>query len=374
MLKVVGEVSNFACPQSGHWYFCLKDQKAQVRCVYFQGKQRAAHLSLTDGMAVIVHARLRLYEIRGEFQLAVEYIEPVGDGVLQQKFEALKSQLAKEGLFDQAQKKPLPTIARTVGIITSPTGAAIRDILTVLKRRFPAMAVIIYPSSVQGEEAAGQISQQIAIANERAECEVLIITRGGGSLEDLWPFNEEKVARAIAASRLPTISAVGHEVDVTISDFAADVRAPTPSVAAELVSPDQTVWQQRLNQLEKNLIQIIKNHLENYKQRIMYLKRCLRHPDQHLKNAWQQLDELDRRAQYAIQHQLEAKSQKLIYLSRTLETLNPLSTLGRGYSLLKRAHDAKIIQEASQVQIGEIVNVQLSKGQLTCIVQDRKLT
>jgi exodeoxyribonuclease VII large subunit len=369
-LKVTGEISNFACPRSGHWYFSLKDHQAQVRCVFFQAKKRTTHTNIIDGTQVVVTARLQLYETRGEFQLNIEALEPVGDGVLQRKFEALKMRLADEGLFESANKKPLPTVVSKVGLITSPTGAAIRDILIVLQRRFPAIEVVVYPTLVQGEEAASQIIQQIQIANQHAVCQVLLLTRGGGSLEDLWPFNEEKVARAIYDSQLPIVSAIGHEIDTTIADFVADVRAPTPSAAAELVSPDQKAWQQQLTQFEERLLYAIQYCLKYYQQRLLNLKRCLRHPQQRLQTVWQQLDELERRLKRNMDYHWDAKNQQLMHLARALETLNPLATLVRGYSLIKREADGSIIQDAKQVQSGDIIIAQLAKGKITCQVQD----
>lgn len=371
LLKVVGEVSNFSCPRSGHWYFSLKDSKAQVRCVFFHGQHRAENLNLADGAQIIVHARLRLYETRGDFQLVVEAIEAVGDGVLRQKYDALKLKLSQEGLFDTNRKKPLPTFVNKLGIITSSTGAAIRDVLAILQRRFPAIEVIIYPTLVQGEAAAENIAQQIEIANIRQECQVLLVTRGGGSLEDLWCFNEEVVARAIAASQLPIISAVGHEIDITIADFVADIRAATPSAAAELVSPDQIIWKQQLEQLEKRFLRSMINCLEQYKQRIAHLQRCLRHPGQRLQNYWQLADDLERRLQQAWQKQLENKKQRLATLSRALDAVNPLATLVRGYALIKKDSDGSIIQDAEQTNIGDSITAQLAKGKLLCIVQNR---
>jgi exodeoxyribonuclease VII large subunit len=374
LLKVVGEISNFVCPRSGHWYFSLKDTQAQVRCVFFQGQQRASQLNITDGMEVVVHARLRLYEVRGDFQLVIEEIEPVGDGALRQKYDALKKKLAQEGLFDAQRKKSLPAFIDKIGIITSPTGAAIRDILAVLNRRFPYVQVIIYPTLVQGAEAGEQIAKQIKKANYRKECQVLLITRGGGSLEDLWPFNEEIVARAISDSHIPTVSAVGHEIDVTISDFVADIRAATPSAAAELVSPDQAILRAQLLELKLRLTHTINAYIENYKKRIIYLKRCLRHPGQRLQNYWQQVDDLDRRLLKAIQLYINNHRQNLMHLSRALESVNPLSTLLRGYSLSKRKSDGKVLHTVEEVKVGEEVITQLATGQLICKVTDTSLT
>ncbi|HCR7109782.1 TPA: exodeoxyribonuclease VII large subunit, partial [Shigella flexneri] len=236
---ISGEISNFTQPASGHWYFTLKDDTAQVRCAMFRNSNRRVTFRPQHGQQVLVRANITLYEPRGDYQIIVESMQPAGEGLLQQKYEQLKAKLQAECLFDQQYKKPLPSPAHCVGVITSKTGAALHDILHVLKRRDPSLPVIIYPTSVQGDDAPGQIVRAIELANQRNECDVLIVGRGGGSLEDLWSFNDERVARAIFASRIPVVSAVGHETDVTIADFVADLRAPTPSAAAEVVSRNQ---------------------------------------------------------------------------------------------------------------------------------------
>jgi exodeoxyribonuclease VII large subunit len=259
---LVGEMSNFSAPVSGHWYFSLKDSRAQVKCAMFKGNNRRVTFKPANGNQVLVKARLSLYEPRGDYQLIVESMQPEGDGRLQQEFDKLKIQLASEGLFAQAKKQLLPENPTRVGIITSKTGAALHDILNVLKRRDPTLPIVIYPTMVQGEEAAIKIAQAIGRANSRNECDVLIVGRGGGSLEDLWCFNNEIVARTIAASEIPIISAVGHEIDVTIADFVADVRAPTPSAAAELVSRDQTHKLQAITARHEKLHSVMQGYLE----------------------------------------------------------------------------------------------------------------
>ncbi|MGL6431456.1 exodeoxyribonuclease VII large subunit, partial [Aeromonas caviae] len=246
LVWLTGELSNLAMPSSGHWYFSLKDMSAQVRCAMFKGNNRRVPFRPQDGMQVLVQARVSLYEPRGDYQLIIESMQPAGDGMLALRFEELKRRLGAEGLFDEGRKRPLPREPRAVGLVTSATGAALHDMLTVLERRAPDLPVFIYPTQVQGSAATAQIVSAIMLANRRAEVDVLIVGRGGGSLEDLWCFNEEAVARAIAGSAIPVVSAVGHEVDVTISDFAADLRAPTPSAAAELVAPDRRTRAQRL--------------------------------------------------------------------------------------------------------------------------------
>src|SRR5262245_43050897 len=252
-LWVEGEMSNLSRPGSGHLYFSLKDADAQVRCAMFRLQASRVRFPLRDGLKVIARARVTLYEPRGEFQLQVEQLEEAGEGALRRAFEALKARLAEEGVFDPSLKRPLPTLPRRIGVLTSPAGAALRDVLHVLERRFPAIPVCIYPIPVQGAEAAPRIAHMLRVAARRAECDVLILTRGGGSLEDLWPFNEEIVARALRACAIPVVSAVGHEIDVTIADFAADLRAPTPSAAAELVVPDAQAWLRQVATLAARL-------------------------------------------------------------------------------------------------------------------------
>lgn len=246
---ISGEISNFSQPSSGHWYFTLKDDNAQVRCAMFRNSNRRVTFRPQHGQQVLVRANITLYEPRGDYQIIVESMQPAGEGLLQQKYEQLKAQLTAEGLFEQKHKQALPSPAHCVGVITSKTGAALHDILHVLRRRDPGLPVIIYPTAVQGDDAPGQIVRAIALANARQECDVLIVGRGGGSLEDLWSFNDERVARAIFASQIPIVSAVGHETDVTIADFVADLRAPTPSAAAEIVSRNQ---QELLRQLQSD--------------------------------------------------------------------------------------------------------------------------
>jgi exodeoxyribonuclease VII large subunit len=272
---VEGEVSNFVSPHSGHWYFSLKDEAAQVRCAMFRPQNRRILLGLKDGMHVLAKVRPSLYEGRGEFQLIVETLEEVGIGKLQKAFEQLKKKLSDKGLFDPIHKKSLPSIPRSIGIVTSPTGAAIRDILHVLKRRYAFAPIIIYPTLVQGDKAAAQIVKAIQLANQRQECEVLVLARGGGSLEDLWPFNEEQVAQAIFASRIPIITGVGHEIDFTIADFVADIRAPTPSAAAELITPDCMDLITRFLQTEQRLMHLMKQKLQLTTQQLRWAEKHL---------------------------------------------------------------------------------------------------
>jgi len=367
---VEGEISNFVCPSSGHWYFSLKDKNAQVRCAMFRGHNNRLKFQPESGMHVIVFARVSLYEGRGDFQLIVEKIEEVGFGRLQRAFEQLKQKLSAEGLFDEKYKQPLPEFPQQIGVITSSTGAAIHDILSVLKRRFPLAPVIIYPTLVQGNEAAPQIVNAIQIANLRKECDVLLVTRGGGSIEDLWSFNEEIVARAIFKSLIPVVAGVGHEIDFTITDFVADHRAPTPSAAAEYISPNQhdllqylTKTKQRLNYSINKNCEHQQINLSNLAQRI---KRC--HPIQQLQDKAQQLDCIEQNLLAAQFRLLENKQNKLQLLSRTLNTISPLATLERGYAIITNQKNM-VIRKSSAVKIGEQINAKLAAGKLQCTVE-----
>ncbi len=365
---VEGEISNFSCPSSGHWYFTLKDSNAQVKCAMFQGKNRTLGFQPKNGSHIVIRAKIGLYEPRGEYQLIADYLEEAGDGALRRAFEILKTKLVNEGLFAVERKKILPLLPKTIGVVTSPTGAAIRDILTVLKRRFPGIAIIIYPTAVQGNQAGKQIAQAVSLANQRKECEVLILARGGGSLEDLWAFNEEVVARAIYASEIPTISAVGHEIDFTIADFVADVRAPTPSAAAELVSPDRVEWLARLSKLQQMLLQKTRIYLQHHQQLLNSVIKRLRHPGQRIQDHCQQLDTLEQRLQRALQNNLQMCKHKLANLIRALDAISPLATLARGYAILTLDETNQIAYSASQAKAGDRVTAQLGEGKLFCEV------
>ncbi len=405
---LVGEISNFSAPVSGHWYLTLKDSRAQVKCAMFRGNNRRVTFKPQNGNQVLVKARLSLYEPRGDYQLIIESMQPEGDGRLQQEFEKLKMNLAAEGLFAQSNKQPLPEHPKRVGVITSKTGAALYDILDVLKRRDPSLPVVVYPTMVQGEEAAIQIAQAIGRANERNECDVLIVGRGGGSLEDLWCFNNEIVARTIAASQIPIISAVGHEVDVTIADFVADMRAPTPSAAAELVSRDNSHKEQAFAAKRARLVSAIRHLLMKQAQSTHALKFRLekQHPSYQLQKQSQQLDDLDMRlrrgmTQYLKQHQqrverkhhqlqlhspvkrlgeqklhLQRSEQKLLdamdktllttrhqlaMAAEKLETVSPLATLKRGYSITHSA-SKQTVSSIEDVNIGEVIKTQVEDG------------
>jgi exodeoxyribonuclease VII large subunit len=416
LVWLTGELSNLAMPSSGHWYFSLKDLGAQVRCAMFKGNNRRVAFRPQDGMQVLVQARVSLYEPRGDYQLIIESMQPAGDGVLALRFEELKRRLGAEGLFDEGRKRPLPREPRAVGLVTSATGAALHDMLTVLKRRAPDLPIFIYPTQVQGSAAIGQIVAAIALANRRAEVDVLIVGRGGGSLEDLWCFNEEGVARAIANSAIPVISAVGHEVDVTISDFAADLRAPTPSAAAELVAPDQSARAQRLAHLWQRLVQAMNRHQTAARHGFVLLQKRLDHqdPKRRLEQQSQRLDELSARLQQLLnqrlhqgerrlanlelrlqaksperllaigrrRHQLaqerlhaliakrqDQASHRLAMLTARLDGVSPLATLGRGYSIT-RTQSGDVINRAAQVNAGQTLVTTLAEGHLQVRVEE----
>lgn len=412
---VAGEISNLSTPASGHIYFSLKDANAQVRCAMFKSQQQRLTIKPENGNQVIVKAHVALYEPRGDFQLIIEHIEVAGDGVLQKAFEAMKRKLLAEGLFDIQHKQKLPELPKTIGVITSPTGAAIRDILTVLKRRFSAVAVIIYPVQVQGENAKNQIADAIDTANRLQQTDLLILARGGGSLEDLWAFNEEMVARAIFASKIPIISAVGHETDVTISDFVADFRAATPSAAAESATPDQQHWLSLFIQFESRLTQLVKRKINQVQQSLDWLNRNLQqqHPGQKMSRNRQHIGQLESRLHLTIQtklsqqnsviqtksallwqfnpgikidnlkqrqfylekqllsitkHRLEKFKHRLLNGSQTLNAVSPLATLNRGYALAVLQPSGEIIRSSDQLSIGDKTETKIASGNFTSVV------
>lgn len=413
LLWIEGEISNFARPSSGHWYFTLKDANAQVKCAMFRNRNQRVRNVPQQGQKVLVRGRVSLYEGRGDYQLIVEHLEDSGVGALQQAFEALKYQLHQEGLFDPAYKKPLPSLAKHIGVITSPTGAAVRDILQVLRRRFPGIPVSIFPVAVQGAEAAPQIVQALHNANQLSNCDLLIVGRGGGSLEDLWPFNEESVARAIFASHIPVISAVGHEVDITIADYVADLRAPTPSAAAELSTPDGNDMLQQFAGYEVLLEEAMERRLVRHRERLAALSSRLQHPGQKLQAQAQHLDNLEirlqrvihaqlqqhnhrlqhaqtrlsngapalriqqtqerlhllqQRMQQGMQQQLRDGRQKLAKAAALLDSVNPLSILQRGYSVT-RTESGEVIQSANRLSPGDRLLTRLAEGEVTSVVE-----
>lgn len=415
---VEGEISNFAAPSSGHWYFSLKDGSAQVRCAMFKNRNQRVKLTPANGDAIRLRCRVSLYEGRGEFQLIVEHLEPAGAGALQAAFEQLKAKLLAEGLFDASRKLPLPESVSRLGVITSPTGAAIHDILTVLRRRSPTIDIFLLPVPVQGQGAAAQIAKAIEQANRwqnegKIHLDALIVGRGGGSLEDLWAFNEEIVARAIAASEIPIVSAVGHEVDFSIADMVADHRAPTPSAAAELLSPDQREWLQRLQAAEKSLIRLIQRKLTDATTHLNHLSHRLKHPGAQLREQAQRVDDLEQRLLLAMKnllvkhhntaalmesrllarspltrlqqlqrdtllyrdrldaamHQrLQDSGSRLAHLAQLLDSLSPLGTLQRGYAIVTDG-SGNVIRDASVVSVGDEIEARLASGRLGLTVK-----
>lgn len=369
LVRVKGEISNLTVPSSGHLYFSLKDSSAQVQCVMFRAQKMHLPFIPKNGLHVVLSAQVGLYEDRGTYQLIGLVMEVAGDGLLQQAFEALKQRLNQEGLFLSTRKRPLPSLPRCIGVITSPNGAAIHDILSVLKRRFKSIPVIIYPCLVQGKQAAPQIVDALSIANQRQETDVLIVTRGGGSLEDLWPFNEEIVARAIFDSTIPVVSAVGHEIDFTIADFVADFRAATPSSAAELLSPNSPIWLEQIQSCLYHLQQSLKHRFSAWRYHLDTVSKRLTHPSQQLNNYAQQLDYLQQRLHRSSEQFLETSKQTLANSVNLLQTVNPLNTLQRGYAMVTRVSDQVLIQDASQVVVGDVVRVRLKVGELECMVR-----
>jgi exodeoxyribonuclease VII large subunit len=329
MIWLEGEISNFSRPSSGHWYFSLKDAGAQVRCAMFRQRNMLCAFTARDGQKVLVRARIGLYEPRGEFQLLVEHMEDAGLGALKRRFDELAAKLAAEGLFAPERKRPLPALPKRIGVITSPTGAALRDVLHVLARRFAAVPVLIYPVAVQGAQAAAEIASAIQLAGERAECDVLILARGGGSLEDLWAFNDERLARVIAASSIPLICGVGHEIDFTIADFAADVRAPTPSAAAELAVPDALEWLSVVGRLATRVERCMRRRLETHRERLGWLGRraALVSPRARFAQRAQRLDEIDERMRRALRRRLESHRERLRWLRGRAARVSPAARL-----------------------------------------------
>lgn len=365
---VEGEVSNFVAPHSGHWYFSVKDQTAQVRCAMFRGKQRRLDFVPQNGSHVLIKARVSLYEARGEYQLIVDAIEERGEGKLRRAFEALQKKLAAAGLFDETHKKTLPRFPNCIGVITSQTGAAIRDILHVLKRRLPHVPVIIYPTLVQGETAAPKIVQAIEIANQRNECDVLLLARGGGSLEDLWPFNEETVAYAIYNSTLPIITGIGHEIDFTIADFVSDVRAATPSAAAEILTLNQADLLSALKKYQQQLMGHIKNKLARTKESLAWIEKHLsqQHPKRRFIERMQQLDYFELSLTQLQNNFIERLKSKLQNQMVALDTLSPLATLKRGYAIVSKNEVA--LRNVDQINVSDAISVRLSEGTLDCQV------
>lgn len=366
-LWLEGEISNFSCPSSGHWYFSLKDTSASIRGAMFKFANQRLTFKPKDGLHVVVKAKVSLYAERGEFQIVIEKMLPSGEGQLKLEFEQLKAKLDGMGYFDTAHKKPVPKYPKAIGLITSPTGAALQDMLKVLKRRYPIADLWIYPTAVQGKEAASKISEAIQLAERHGTCEVLILARGGGSLEDLWPFNEEIVASAIYQCRIPIVSGVGHETDFTISDYVADMRAPTPSAAAELVSSNVEDLLTYVNKEWIRLQQSMMKRLETLSQALDYLEKRLVHPKQKLLYAKEQLDRKTERLGTAIQALLKQHIYQMNNLCRALEAMSPLKVLARGYAIVK--YQGHIIKHATDVQVGEAIEVRLEEGHIHARVE-----
>ncbi len=414
---IEGEISNFRTAASGHAYFVLKDDKAQIKCVLFRGHRAGMKFTPEDGDQVLLFGRVTVYEARGDYQVIVEAMEPKGLGALQKAFEQLKEKLAKEGLFDEARKQSLPEIPWKIGIVTSPTGAAIRDMLHVIQRRNPKTSVLLYPAKVQGEGSAEEIARGIKELNKRKDIDVLIVGRGGGSIEDLWAFNEEAVARAIAQSKIPVVSAVGHEIDFTIADFVADLRAPTPSAAAELVVPKLNDIVQDLQYLTNQMIERMIEDIEDYRERLRYLidRRFFREPRQILETPAQRLDEIMQRLLRGLdqwvmvkrgnlkqtvhrlfraspggklkilserqndliarlvrrmESQIRLRKEKLAGTAKSLDALSPLNVLHRGYSITTSKKTGKAVTSGKQVNKGDTVRIRLAKGQLDATVDE----
>lgn len=433
IVYVEGEISNFANPSSGHWYFTLKDQKSQLRCAMFRNRNQRLRFVPRNGLQILVRGKVSLYEGRGEFQLIAEHMEEAGDGALRQAYEKLKTDLQREGLFDSSTKKPIPSMPEHIGIITSATGAAIHDVITVMQRRFPAIKLSIIPVQVQGELSVSLIADALEFANryQADPIDVILLTRGGGSLEDLWSFNTEIVARAIYDSRIPVVSAIGHESDVTIADFVADLRAPTPSAAAEILTPDRNEWKVNLDRLEIKFLDRMNSVIRQHQNHLGHISRRLRHPGQRLQDLGQRLDDLEIRLKNNFRYQLatlnidetqsrmiaamnqslerfsnrlqllsaaipsplakieaaEAKTQMLASnmqrlfkhkienteasfhtLIQRLNTLNPLSTLDRGYAIVT-TEGGHVIRSASEVTAGDTIKARLAEGKLTAEVK-----
>ena len=408
LIWIQGELSNLARPASGHMYFSLKDRGAQVRCAMFRAKNAHITFPIDNGVEVVARARVGMYEARGEFQLIVEGLEPAGEGLLRLKFEELKQKLSLEGLFDEDNKYELPEYPHQIGVITSPTGAALQDILSTLRRRNPAVPIVVYPTAVQGDSAKSEIAQAIEIANKRDECDVLILARGGGSLEDLWAFNEEVVVRAIYDSEIPVVSGVGHEIDFTLADFTADVRAPTPTAAAELCAPPLATLLGELRALELSLCRQMESILKENSQQLLLQRSRLQHPGKRIEQLFQRCDDLADRLPRALRNALDLKAAQTKHLSsnlrrhspntkislhkqqidqlvqrvsstltlqlskkrgvaqeleRTLNAVSPNATLARGYAIITD-EDERIVRDAAKYPVETALKARLAKGSL----------
>jgi exodeoxyribonuclease VII large subunit len=372
-LWVEAEISNFSSPASGHWYFTLKDRDAQIRCAMFRNRNAQVGFRPRDGQQLQVRGRISLYEPRGDYQLIAEAMEDAGEGALRREFERLKTRLAAEGLFSTDIKRPLPAMPRRIGVVTSPTGAAVRDVLHILARRFPAAAVLVYPTPVQGAAATSSIVAAIDTASRRRDCDVLILARGGGSIEDLWCFNDESVARAIRRCTIPVVTGIGHETDFTIADFAADARAPTPSGAAELVVPDGRGLVAATADFHARLRNLALRALAQATERSGALLQRLQraHPGNRLRQQTQRLDELDMRLRRGWELALTRTRQRLLLAQRGLDAISPLATLERGYAIVT-GPDGNALQDAAGVKVGDVIEARLTRGTLQATVTSKR--
>lgn len=371
LLWVRGEISNFVNATSGHWYFSLKDEAAQVRCVMFRHKSQYLDFKPANGTQVEVLALASIYEARGDFQLTLEKMRPAGLGALFEAFERLKRKLGDEGLFDAERKRELPLLPKQIGIVTSPQAAALRDVLRTLSNRMPNVPVVLYPTPVQGEGSGQKIAAAIRSASERADCDVLIVCRGGGSIEDLWAFNEEVVARAIAECHIPVVSGVGHETDFTIADFVADLRAATPTAAAQAVVPDGQEWRQRLLQLQKRFSRAANRRFEQAMQQLDFTQRRLVHPAQRIQLQSERLATVKQRWQRAMSRSLEQRMTRLSSMQQHLQHLDPKQVLARGYSLVRDAK-GNIVSTSLQVTEGAALDITFAQGGAGVVVREKR--
>ncbi len=412
---VEAEISNFRSPVSGHYYMALKDEIAQIRAIMFRPQARYLMFTPEDGMKIIVRGRIGVYQPRGEYQIILDYMEPLGVGAMALAFEQLKKKLSDQGVFDQQIKKPMPFLPQRIAVITSPTGAAIRDFLKIIQRRFANIDVTIIPVRVQGEGAASEMVEAIQVANRKLDPDVIVLTRGGGSMEDLWPFNQEELALAIRASRVPVVSAVGHEVDISISDLAADLSAPTPSAAAELLVAEKRFIVKKLDAVREGLLSSLNVYLYKVKQFLAALKKRLRDPRKDIADSWMRVDDLYNRLirtmkvglsghktalrgegrsllsnspwkkipllnqtltfklymlNHMIHKRIKEKYMRLDLVKGKIEDLGPYSVLKRGYSITRKPQDKRALRSVSQVDAGDRVNVLLAEGEMDCIVKD----
>jgi len=365
-LWVAGEISNYSRPASGHLYFTLKDNKAAIKCVMWRNTAARLNFSPREGMAVEAHGGMSVYEAGGQVQLYVDTMRPAGEGALYQEFLRLKALLEAEGLFDPDRKRPIPMRPQTIGIVTSPTGAALQDMLNTLKRRYPVTSVVIAPTQVQGSQAPPGIVAALNQLNSKIHPDVILIGRGGGSIEDLWAFNDEAVARAVAASEAPVISGVGHETDFTLTDFAADLRAPTPTAAAELATPDKIELLGSITEIKNRHAALLQEVISNLRWEHNQLQNRLVHlsPEHAINTYRQRLDELSYRFHQTLNTKLDHKTLQLKHLQHTLHSLNPQAVLKRGYAILTARKDGKLIRTTQQVQQDEVILIQLSRGSL----------